>query len=327
MCNTAENNELRCKVCGKLASEDSHFYPKKMLCNRHYIQMQRHGEILPDNKCHYKYDKVCDICGDIQAGTYKMWHSDDEYNGKVLCGKHYAQLRKNGKITDKYPASHIPVSKRVCDICGSNHHVIYHNGSYYCLRHYSQIKNLGGLKDITVFDRNEYYIKDNIGYIILRNSKNENVAEVKVDIEDIDKVIKYKWNLGTWGYANSNIDGKNVMMQRFIMNEFNTNNIIDHINRNTLDNRKANLRAVNKSINSINAGLRTSNTSGVTGVSWNKNANSWRAYINYDGKRIELGYNKNFDDAVRLRLNAENQYYAGMQPQKELFEQYGVEIV
>lgn len=327
MCNETTNEELRCKICGKLASEDSHFYPRKMLCNRHYLQMHRYGEILSDNKSRHKYEKVCDICGDAQSGTYKMWHSNDEYNGKVLCGKHYAQLRRNGKIIDEFPASHIPVSERVCDICGSNHHVIYYNGSYYCWRHYSQIKKLGGLKDITVFDRNEYYIKDNIGYIILRNVKNENIAEVKVDVEDIDKLIKHKWSLGTWGYASTNINNKNILMQRFIMNEFEVSKIIDHINRDKLDNRKENLRIVNKSINAINVGIRTNNKSGVTGISWNKNANSWRAYINYQGKRIELGHRKNFEDAVRLRLNAENQYYAGMQPQKELFEQYGVEIV
>lgn len=326
MHNTTENNELRCKVCGKLASEDSHFYPRKMLCNRHYIQMQRHGKILPDDKLRYRYEKVCDICGDTQAGTYKMWHSNDEYDGKILCGKHYAQLRRSGKITDKYPASHIPVSERVCDICGSNHHVIYHNGSYYCWRHYSQIKKLGEIKEITVFDRNEYYIENNVGYIILRNAKNENIAKVKVDVEDIDRLIKYKWRLGTWGYASCNIDGKNILMQRFIMNEFDSNHIVDHINRDTLDNRKSNLRIVDKSMNAINAGLRTNNTSGVTGVSWNKNAKAWRVYINYKGKRIELGYEKDFNDAVVLRLNAENQYYAGMQPQKELFEQYGVEL-
>lgn len=326
MSNDTIDNELRCKVCGKLASEDSHFYKRKMLCNRHYIQMYRYGKVLPDDKLRYRYEKICDICGDTESSQYRMWHSDDKYDGKVLCSKHYKQLSEHGEIKDEYPASHIPVKDRKCDICGSNHRVIYHNGSYYCLRHYSQIKNLGGLKDITVFDRNECYIKDNIGYIILRNGKNENVAEVKVDVEDIDKLIQYKWRLGTWGYASSNINDNDVFMQRFIMNEFDNNNIIDHINRDTLDNRKNNLRIVDKSLNSINAGIRANNTSGATGVSWFKAAQAWRSYINYQGNRIELGYYKDFKDAVIARLNAENKYYTGMQPQKELFKEYGVKI-
>ena len=46
----SDNNELKCSVCGKLASEDSHFYKSKMLCNRHYLQMYRHGKILSEDE-------------------------------------------------------------------------------------------------------------------------------------------------------------------------------------------------------------------------------------------------------------------------------------
>lgn len=320
MCN---DNELRCKVCGKLASEDSHFYKRSMLCNRHYIQMYRHGKIIAENELRKRYDKVCAVCGDRESGQYRMWQQDDEYNGMVLCSKHYRQLYENGEITDEFQASRTPKEDRLCDICSSKHDVIYHKGTYYCRRHYSQIKDLGGLKDITVFDRNEYYIDGDIAYIILRNQKNENVAEVKIDVDDLERVIEHKWHLGTWGYAeNTNVG----LMQRFVLDEYNTKRIPDHINRDTLDNRKSNLRIVNKSMNAINADIRPNNTSGVTGVSFDKHANSWRSYINYQGKRIELGHRKKFEDAVVLRLNAENKYYTGMQPQKELFKQYGVEL-
>lgn len=273
----------------------------------------------------HKYEKICSICGDTQSDKYRMWHSDDDYNGMVLCGKHYAQLRRNGEIKDKHPSSHIATEDRTCDICDSNHHVIYHEGKYYCLRHYSQIKNLGGLKEKTVFDRNDYIVDGDIAYIILRNKKQEETGRAIIDVEDLDLVIKYKWVLGTWGYAETKTKNKCTLMQRLILNEFSIDKIPDHDNRNKLDNRKSNLRIVDKSFNAINADIRTTNTSGVTGVSWNKNANSWRAYINYQGKRIELGHRKNFKEAVILRLNAENEYYAGMQPQKELFDEYGVE--
>ena len=268
-------------------------------------------------------NKICSICGDEQSAQYRTWHSDDDYDGMILCSKHYTQLRNHGKIKDRYPSSHIATKDRVCDICGSKHHVIYHEGKYYCLRHYSQIKNLGGLKEKTVFDRNDYIIDGDIAYIILRNDKHEETGKAIVDTEDLERVIQYKWRLGTWNYAENKEVG---LMQRFILNEYNPQNIPDHINRNTLDNRKENLRIADKSLNAVNTGIRTSNTSGVTGVSWNKNANSWRAYISYQGKRIELGHRKDFKNAVLLRLNAENKYYAGMQPQKNLFEEYGVEI-
>lgn len=273
-----------------------------------------------------KINKVCSVCGDTQSNRYTMWHFDDDYLGMVLCGKHYAQLRKYGRIKDEYPSSHIATESRTCDICGSNHHVIYHEGKYYCLRHYSQIKNLGGLKEKTVFDRNDYIIDGDIAYIILRNKKQKETGRAMIDVEDLDLVIKYKWVLGTWGYAETKTKNKSILMQRLILNEFSTDKIPDHDNRNKLDNRKSNLRIVDKSFNAINTNIRTSNTSGVTGVSWNKNANLWRAYINYQGKRIELGHKKDFKEAVVLRLNAENKYYTGMQPQRNLFKEYGVEI-
>lgn len=318
------NQELKCCICGKLASEDSHFYKTKLLCNKHYTQLHRYGKII-DNKPNYPrpLSRKCDICGDINSCNYTIWHSKDEYNGLELCSKHYMQMRNHGNLLDEMPSG--KKIERVCCICGSDHHVIYsriYNGMY-CLKHYSQLYKLGEVKEITVFDKNQYYIKDDVAFIILRDSKHNIVAEAKIDIDDLERVIQYKWGLNTWGYAENTSKG---LMQRFLLNEYDKNKIPDHINRDRLDNRKENLRIVNKSQNSINSGLRRNNTSGVTGVSWLKATSTWRAYINYQGRRIELGHYKNIDDAITARLNAENCYYPGMQPQKEIFKKYGVEL-
>lgn len=43
-------DKLKCKVCGKLASEDVHFNGKECLCNRHLMQLRKHGYFL-DNEC------------------------------------------------------------------------------------------------------------------------------------------------------------------------------------------------------------------------------------------------------------------------------------
>lgn len=323
-----ENSELRCSVCGKLASEDCAFNKKRMMCNRHNLQMLRHGKILSKEEIYSRnYDKVCDVCGDDKSDDYYMWHKDGEYKNKVLCRKHYSQLKKHGKLLDDMPSLYDD-DEKVCCVCGSDYKVHYSRlfKGLYCQRHYSQLYNLGELKERTVFDRNDYVVDDHVTYIIIRNKKQEEVARATIDTEDLEIVKPYKWNVGSWGYAHTNINGKNILMQRLILNEFDKNKIPDHINRNTLDNRKSNLRIVDKSLNAVNAGIRPNNTSGVTGVSWDKNANSWRAYINYQGKRIELGHRKQFNDAVVLRLIAENKYYAGMQPQKEIFKKYGVEL-
>lgn len=47
--------------------------------------------------------------------------------------------------------------------------------------------------------------------------------------------------------------------------------LVDHNNRNTLDNRKSNLKNASKSENNRNHKLRKDSTSGISGVNWDKN--------------------------------------------------------
>ena len=66
------------------------------------------------------------------------------------------------------------------------------------------------------------------------------------------------------------------------------------------------------------------NTSGIIGVSYSNSQNNWRAYINKDGKRVELGRRKDKEKAIRLRLKAELELYGENSPQFELFDKYGI---
>ena len=70
--------------------------------------------------------------------------------------------------------------------------------------------------------------------------------------------------------------------------------------------------------------LKTNNTSGITGVSYSNTQNNYRAYININSKRIELGRSKDFNEAVRKRLLAEEKYFGENAPQRHLFSQYGI---
>ena len=316
---------LRCKICGKVATDDAHFYATKMLCNKHYIQLYRHGEITDDKPNHPIILKnKCDICGDTESNRYTIWHSNDEFDGLELCGKHYSQIRKHQKFLDHMPsAKH---KERVCSVCGCRDDVIYSRmyENMYCRRHYSQLYDLGGLMEITRFDKNTYDIKNDGVHIYLRNCKHEIIAETIIDECDLERVMQHKWSLGSWGYASAIINGNNILLQRFILQEYDKDKIPDHINRDTLDNRRENLRIVDKSMNAINADIRSNNTSGITGVSWSHSLLLWRSYINYKGQRIELGYFKDKTEAIEARLKAENKYYPCAQPQIELFEKYGI---
>jgi hypothetical protein len=64
---------------------------------------------------------------------------------------------------------------------------------------------------------------------------------------------------------------------------------VDHINHDTLDNRKSNLRDGSKH-NLKNQRPRAGGTSQYKGVSWFPRTQKWRAVIHVDGKFISLGY-------------------------------------
>lgn len=77
---------------------------------------------------------------------------------------------------------------------------------------------------------------------------------------------------------------------------------IDHINHIRSDNRIENLRLVTAKENGRNKKLNALNTSGCTGVQFNKEINKWLARIVVGGKVKTIGYYETFDDAKEARL-------------------------
>lgn len=51
------------------------------------------------------------------------------------------------------------------------------------------------------------------------------------------------------------------------------------------------------------------NTSGKTGVTWNKKSSKWESRISKEGKEIALGFFDNKGDAIKVREEAELKYY------------------
>lgn len=85
--------------------------------------------------------------------------------------------------------------------------------------------------------------------------------------------------------------------------------VIDHKNRNKRDNRRDNLRLVSKNMNGFNINTQINNTSGKTGVSYNKQNNKYVAYIKYNYKNIYLSSFSNISDAIKAREDAEIKYF------------------
>ena len=82
---------------------------------------------------------------------------------------------------------------------------------------------------------------------------------------------------------------------------------IDHINNIRNDNRFINLRDTNK--NNFNKTIMKNNTSGYTGVVWNRRDCLWRASIGVNGKRIMLGNFITKEDAALAYKEAKEKYH------------------
>jgi len=80
---------------------------------------------------------------------------------------------------------------------------------------------------------------------------------------------------------------------------------VDHIDGNRSNNAWANLRVVDHQGNNRNKRRQHTNTSGRTGIYWDKDNSKWRAYIYVSNKRQLLGRFSRFEDACRARLDAE----------------------
>lgn len=159
----------------------------------------------------------------------------------------------------------------------------------------------------TKFDKNEIIINKDFAEVILYNHKNDEIAKTIIDIEDIDKVEKYKWYL-SGGYARNAVFA--IRLHNLILNfTVCDNQTIDHINRDRLDNRKSNLRIVNYSENAINKGKQSNNTSGYVGVSFDKNRDKYAPHIKINRKKIFLGRYKTIEEAIAVRIEAEIIYF------------------
>lgn len=98
------------------------------------------------------------------------------------------------------------------------------------------------------------------------------------------------------GYRVISVDGKNKQAHRliFLYHHGFMPAVIDHIDRNRLNNKIENLRQATPTQNQINRGISKNNKSGYKGVSFNKTKGKYAADTKHNGKHLSLGY---FDTA------------------------------
>lgn len=183
---------------------------------------------------------------------------------------------------------------RICPQCGK----IHFSTNLLCPKHSKQLRKYGKFLDNnprTIYDPNEIRVKGDYAEVDVYD-KQANVQQTFIiDTEDIPIVAKYKWGAKyykqdkLWYVACiDNKTRKHIYLHHLLMG-FPTETI-DHINGNTLDNRKCNLRIATKSIQSINQKKIENTITGIKGV--RKTKNGFAAYLGWEGK---VYYSKIFD--------------------------------
>lgn len=145
-----------------------------------------------------------------------------------------------------------------------------------------------------------------------------------IDDSDFEYVSKYIWYMAGEYVARYKtyriVDGKRKMEHLYLHRELlgcSEEMLVDHINRDTLDNQRSNLRLCTSSQNNTNRGVMKNNTSGYRGVSLKVQEGrvpKWVAAIRINKKLKTLGHFINKKDAA-LAYN---------QKAKELFGSFAV---
>lgn len=142
------------------------------------------------------------------------------------------------------------------------------------------------------------------------------LREAIIDPESLP-LVEGKWWFYDGSYARRNImvDGKHatIAMHRVILPP-SDGMIVDHINGNKLDNRRRNLRLITPSGNNINRVLQSNSHALYPGITWHKKTQKWTVRINIEKKGRYLGVFSDFNEAFRVRKEAEAKYYSGITP-------------
>lgn len=156
--------------------------------------------------------------------------------------------------------------------------------------------------------KNKYEVNGDITVIYCKST--EDIVETLIDTSDLHLLLARDW---TWlaRYNRSKkmyVYSNGMSLHRLITNAI-SGEIVDHKDRNPLNNRRYNLRIVTPSESVRNRDVFKNSTSGYPGVNWSAQYKKWRARIRVEGKEVFLGKFDTLEEAIKARKDGEAEYW------------------
>ncbi len=131
-------------------------------------------------------------------------------------------------------------------------------------------------------------------------------AGLLLDPEDEDLIIVFAFHINQIRdrqYVRSKPRGylHKLILERALGRLIEPGKMVDHINGNSLDNRRKNLRECTNAQNLANRGKETGNASGHVGVWFEKRTNKWCAELTHNKKKHWCGRFKTKEEAAKAR--------------------------
>lgn len=154
--------------------------------------------------------------------------------------------------------------------------------------------------------------------MVTNNKRYKNSKHYTVLLSDCDAdLTNILWTVIGNGYAWNKELG---LLHRLILSRMLGRSLVkgeetDHINRNSLDNRRENLRLANSSQNKLNRNLQSNNTTGYRGIWLQCDGKKWGATLKLNGKKTHLGVFPTKEEAAaaydRAAREAQGEFFIG----------------
>jgi hypothetical protein len=184
-----------------------------------------------------------------------------------------------------------------------------------CSKHFQQFIKFGKILDNnqrTIKDPNEIRTYNDYAEVDTYDQYGNIIETYKIDLEDIKYLKDYKWRTVYKGKAKLPylVTSHTIYFHRLIMGLPNCE--IDHINRDTHDNRKNNLRFATRQEQLYNT--LKSNKTGIKGLYYNPNRPKapWHCEFQYNNKKYYSPQCKTKEEAAYFRYLFENIFMKDM---------------